>query len=77
MGSFLFRLIHVDLSFNQLKRLPEELSNLEELETLLLSQNQLVELPDSIVLLSKYVVTHGNSLPFLSFPSCSLYLLRK
>jgi Leucine-rich repeat (LRR) protein len=51
-----YRLIHVDLSFNQLKRLPEELSNLEELETLLLSQNQLVELPDSIVLLCKYVI---------------------
>jgi Leucine-rich repeat (LRR) protein len=52
------RVKKIDVSFNQLKKLPDERPNLLYLVDLLLANNQLVYLPEGIGLLPEYVVVN-------------------
>jgi Leucine-rich repeat (LRR) protein len=56
VASTLIKLEKLDLSFNQLAAIPEEISNLKKLEELKLDHNMIVSLPASIGKLSKLKV---------------------
>lgn len=50
---FCHRLVHLDVSMNNLRRIPVEIGELRHLEVLYLSRNALQELPDELALLSR------------------------
>ncbi|KAF1323619.1 Tkl protein kinase, partial [Globisporangium splendens] len=53
VARYCHQLVHLDVSFNKLRKLPREIGELRSLEVVYLSQNELQELPNELTQLSR------------------------